>query len=284
MLVFRFCSWVGRLWRELSLEWVCFFSFVLSGRFPAPRLPRSAWGVRPRWWVWPRFVLWLFLSGSGLVWLFALVLACLVLSPLLLPFFVLRGLCFRRFRCPCFSPSGCGLGSWLCLSPARLASASSSRFVSAVFPAVVSRRSGELLRVWAWVSPPLSPALLASVSSAETSAIEETAKIHPTSFFRGLTCSFFSLKGRSPFTSKKRFVRSRRLGVNPRLLSHIKGIARRRQDFKGLKSIVAPFNPSKSLPKVSRLCQQKTHIARSFVVTAGALSGRRTSQPPCAFP
>lgn len=109
-----------------------------------------------RWWV---------SSDWGLFWL-PLWLACfVVLSPVFVPFLVLRAVVFRRFPRPglvcgfsvpgsvvlssAFFPWSFPLaGSWVCVPASRL---SSVRAVS-LCPAVVVRRSGRVLFWWVWVA------------------------------------------------------------------------------------------------------------------------------------
>ena len=72
---------------------------------------------------------------------------------------------FVRFARPSFLPSGCGRLArwssvrgvpfgWRCVAVSSLPAVRSAWWVCAVRPAVVARRSGELLWVWVWVCPP----------------------------------------------------------------------------------------------------------------------------------
>lgn len=105
-----------------------------------------------RWWL---------ASDWGLFWLPLWLAVGVVLSPVFVPFLVLRAVVFRRFPRPAvsfppeavlssaFSPSSFPLvGSWVCVPASRV---SSVRAVS-LCPAVVVRRSGRVLFWWVWVS------------------------------------------------------------------------------------------------------------------------------------
>ena len=103
------------------------------------------------------------LACWGSAWGFARVLPWLVLWVLLLWSAVLLGLslvgvvalvlsrvCFR----PRFRPVSGVSGRWVCVSVSSLPGVRSGRFVWAVRPAVVARRSGVVSFVWVWVSAP----------------------------------------------------------------------------------------------------------------------------------
>lgn len=80
--------------------------------------------------------------------------ACGLLLLWFLCFVVLRAVCFVRFRRPASLfglPASFGsvrLWRWSCVPLSSLPAVRSSRFVWAVRPAVVSRRSGVVLFVW----------------------------------------------------------------------------------------------------------------------------------------
>ena len=74
---------------------------------------------------------------------------------------------FVRFPRPSWFPRGCGSAcracrsaglpfGWRCVPVSSLPAVRRAWFVWAVRPAVVRRRSGVLLWVWVWVSPPCS--------------------------------------------------------------------------------------------------------------------------------
>lgn len=107
------------------------------------------------------------LACWGSAWGFARVLPWLVLWVLLLWSAVLLGLslvgvvalvlsrvCFVRFARPRFRPVSGVSGRWVCVSVSSLPGVRLGRFVWAVRPAVVARRSGVVSFVWVWVSAP----------------------------------------------------------------------------------------------------------------------------------
>ncbi len=86
-------------------------------------------------------------------------------SPLFLLGRVVFACCFVRFPCPARRPAGApslwwlsparrSLFGWRCVSSSALSSLfRSGRWVWAVRPAVVCRRSGVVLFFWVWLSP-----------------------------------------------------------------------------------------------------------------------------------
>lgn len=117
---------------------------------------------------------------SSCVWFFV----WLPLLPWLLPSLLLRRLFFVRFPRPRRWPSrSCGRpsfssgfrGRWACVPVASLPAARLVWFVWAVRPALVARRSGELLWVWVFVSsPPLRGE--AAEAAAKAAAKRGTAR------------------------------------------------------------------------------------------------------------
>jgi hypothetical protein len=115
-MLFAFCSFSARFWRRLAglLRW--------------PSSPVFACAL----------------------------LAAVPLLPWLGVFLVLRALCFVRVPRPRV-PRGWGgvsrcYASWVCVAPSALPALRASSLVFFVVPAVVCRRSGVVLRVWAWCS------------------------------------------------------------------------------------------------------------------------------------
>ena len=100
------------------------------------------------------------LSGSLLS---VRVVVAVVLLPWCLSVLLLRRLLFVRFPRPRWSPPGAPRSSrcwasWVCVPPSSLPSLRASSLVWAVRPAVVARRSGAVLRVWAFCSwAPVAP-------------------------------------------------------------------------------------------------------------------------------
>lgn len=89
-------------------------------------------------------------SCVAVLWLAAAVL----LLPLWLSFVAVRSAAFVRIRCPRFRPARsprCGV--WSCVRASSLPSFRCSRFVFAVRPAVISRRSGVVLFFWVFSTP-----------------------------------------------------------------------------------------------------------------------------------
>lgn len=141
-MLLSFVRFGSRLRAVLGAWWSRWFSCVVCLPLVVLACWGSGWGFAR---VLPWLVLWVLLLWLAVLLGFSLVgVVALVLSRL----------CFVRFARPRFRPVSGVSGRWVCVSVSSLSAVRLARFVWAVRPAVVARRSGVVSFVWAWVSAP----------------------------------------------------------------------------------------------------------------------------------